>query len=83
VYPKGIPNSERKEGPLGDDKKHILTGQILNPELLNKVKKNEELEENEELEVLVIAGSQGSTRIFESVKSILNNLIDVNFTIIL
>lgn len=71
------------ENELIDDKKHILTGQILNPELLNKVRKNEDLEENEELEVLVIAWSQGSTRIFESVKSILNNLIDVNFTIIL
>jgi hypothetical protein len=32
-----------------------LTGQILNPELLNKVRKSDELEENERLEVLVIA----------------------------
>ncbi|MGE4444101.1 MAG: glycosyltransferase [Candidatus Altimarinota bacterium] len=66
-----------------DGEKHILIGQILNPELLNNVDKVGELEENEELEVLVIAGSQGSTTIFESIKSILNNLIDVNFTIIL
>lgn len=66
-----------------DWKKHILIWQILNPELLNNVDKVWELEENEKLEVLVIAGSQGSTIIFENIKSILNNLIDINFTIIL
>lgn len=66
-----------------DGVKHIVSGQILNPELLNNVDKVWELEENEKLEVLVIAGSQGSTIIFENLKSILNNLIDINFTIIL
>lgn len=71
------------ENDLIDDKKHILTGQILNPELLNNVDRVGELEENEKLEVLVIAGSQGSTIIFENLKTILNNLIDINFTIIL
>lgn len=65
-----------------DDKKHILTWQIVNPELLKNVDKFH-TEENEKLEVLIIAWSQGSTTIFEAVKSILNNLIDVNFTIIL
>lgn len=66
-----------------DEEKNILSWQILNPELLNKVNKIEDLEENERLEVLVIAWSQWSTIVFEGVKSILNNLIDVNFTIIL
>jgi UDP-N-acetylglucosamine--N-acetylmuramyl-(pentapeptide) pyrophosphoryl-undecaprenol N-acetylglucosamine transferase len=68
---------------LIDGEKHILTWQILNPELLNKVDRVWESEENEKLEVLVIAGSQGSTIIFENLKTILNNLIDINFTIIL
>lgn len=68
---------------LIDWKKHILTWQILNPELLNIVKKNEEIQENEKLEVLVIAWSQWSNEIFENLKSILNNLIDINFNIIL
>ena len=68
---------------LIDDVKHITTGQILNPELLNNVDKVWSLVENEKLEVLVIAWSQGSTIIFENLKTILNNLIDINFTIIL
>lgn len=68
---------------LIDWKKHILIWQILNPELLNKVKKDEEIKENEKLEVLVVAWSQWSTEIFENLKSILNNLIDINFNIIL
>lgn len=66
-----------------DGQKHILIWQILNPELLNNVDKVWELEENEDLHVLVIAGSQWSTALFEQLKSILNNLIDVHFTIIL
>lgn len=66
-----------------DSKKHILVWQILNPELVKDVDDNEELKENEKLEVLVIAWSQGSTVIFENLKTILNNLIDINFTIIL
>ncbi|MDD5769731.1 MAG: glycosyltransferase [Candidatus Gracilibacteria bacterium] len=65
-----------------DSKKHILVGQILNPDLLENIENNE-IEENEKLEILVIAGSQGSTIIFENIKTILNNLIDINFTIIL
>ncbi len=66
-----------------DNKKYFLVGQILNPELLGNVNKEQISEENERLEVLVIAGSQGSTTIFENLKSILNNLIDIDFTIIL
>lgn len=64
-----------------DDVKHILTGQIINPELFKNIES--EVEENEKLEILVIAGSQGSKVIFEHLLTIINNLIDVNFTIIL
>ncbi|MDP5039026.1 MAG: glycosyltransferase [Candidatus Gracilibacteria bacterium] len=71
------------ENNLEENEKNIITGQILNPELLNNIDKIGNLEENEKLEVLVIAGSQGSSIIFENLKTILNNLIDVNFTIIL
>lgn len=63
--------------------KHILTWQIVNPELYIDIDKNELLEENERLEVLVVAWSQWSTAIFENLKSVLNNLIDINFTIVL
>lgn len=66
-----------------DWQKHILVWQILNPKLLENIDTKWELEENEKLEVLVIAGSQGSTTIFSQLKTILNNLIDINFTIIL
>lgn len=66
-----------------DWEKHILSGQILNPDLLENIDKVGELDENEKMEVLVIAGSQGSTRIFEQIATIVNNLIDINFTIIL
>lgn len=66
-----------------DWKKHILVWQILNPELIKNIDNVWELEENEKLEVLVIGWSQWSTTIFENLKTILNNLIDVNFTIIL
>lgn len=65
-----------------DDKKNILTGQIINPELTKYIK-DEELERNEKLEVIVIAGSQGSSNIFENLLKILKDLQDVNFTIIL
>ncbi|MCT4617256.1 MAG: glycosyltransferase [Candidatus Gracilibacteria bacterium] len=66
-----------------DNKKHILTGQILNPKLFNKINTHEILEENDELEVLVIAGSQGSTIIFENLINILPSVKNMNFTIIL
>ncbi len=66
-----------------DGEKHILVGQILNPNLLKNIDKVWELKENEKLEILVIAWSQGSSFIFEHIKSVLNNLIDIHFTIIL
>jgi UDP-N-acetylglucosamine--N-acetylmuramyl-(pentapeptide) pyrophosphoryl-undecaprenol N-acetylglucosamine transferase len=39
--------------------------------------------QNEKLEVVVIAWSQGSTVIFENLLKVLHNLISINFTIIL
>ncbi|NDK08569.1 hypothetical protein EOM39_05010 [Candidatus Gracilibacteria bacterium] len=63
-------------------KKHILTGQILNPELIDYLD-DLDVTENEKLSVMIIAGSQGSTRIFDSMLKILPNLQDINFHIIL
>ncbi|MFA5917867.1 MAG: glycosyltransferase [Candidatus Gracilibacteria bacterium] len=63
-------------------KRHILTGQILNPELIDYIDDLETIE-NLKLSVLIIAGSQGSTRIFENMLKILPDLQDVNFHIIL
>ncbi len=63
-------------------KKHILTWQILNPELIDYID-NLETVENLKLSVLIIAWSQWSTRIFESMLKILPDLQDINFHIIL
>lgn len=68
--------------PLIDGQKHILSGQILNPELIDNIESIEK-EENETLHILVIAWSQGSTIIFKSLLSLLDNLQDIDFTIIL
>ncbi len=87
---------------LIDNKKHILSWQILNPKLLYSVRdlktslKTDDsgialkdnfwswnFKQNTKLEVLVIAWSQGSTIIFENLLKVLNNLIDINFTVIL
>lgn len=65
-----------------DNKKYFHSGQIINKQLLNLIN-TEENEENEKLEVLVIAWTQWSTIIFENLKTILSNLQDINFTIIL
>lgn len=66
-----------------DNKKHILSGQILNPELIDSVKKLE-VTENEKLEVLVLAWSQGSTRIFDAILKIIPDFLEtINFVIIL
>ena len=62
--------------------KHIYTGHILNPELLEWITENN-VPENEKLSVLVIAGSQGSTRIFENLLQILPDCKDINFQVIL
>jgi len=80
---------------LIDWEKHILTWQILNPELLEvdiietpEPPKQESFFskktiDKEKIDVLVIAWSQGSKIIFENLISVLNNLLDLNFTIIL
>lgn len=71
-----------KHADRWDKAKHISVGQILNPELLDYIT-SLEVKENEKLEVLVIAGSQGSTTIFENLIKILPDLWDINLTVIL
>ena len=56
-----FPNGTISEKP----NKHILTWQILNPELLDYIE-NLEIEQNERLSIIVIAWSQWSTKIFEA-----------------
>lgn len=65
-----------------DWKKHILSGQIINPEILDWLE-DVEVEENDFLNVLVLAGSQWSSRIFNSLLNILPNLQDIKFSVIL
>lgn len=65
-----------------NEKKHIFIGQILNPDILEGIK-NLKLKENMYLNVIVIAWSQGSTRIFENLLKVLPKLNFVDFTIIL
>lgn len=64
------------------EKKHILTGQILNPELIDYID-DVEIEENQILNVMVIAWSQWSTRILENMLKILPDLSNIKFHIIL
>lgn len=64
------------------ENKHIFIGQILNPSILDWLK-NLRIDENMYLNVIVIAWSQGSTRIFEKLLKILPKLSFVDFTIIL
>lgn len=69
--------------------KHILSWQLLNQEILewiNRNNKNElsnEIEENERLNIVVIAWSQWSTNIFNNLISILPELNEIDFNIIL
>lgn len=67
---------------LEDKEKNIISGPVMNEDLLANIK-NQEIIENEKLEVVVIAGSQWSRKIFKSLLGIMNNLLDINFTIIL
>lgn len=62
--------------------KHIFIGQILNPEILKWIS-SQKIDENIYLNVIVIAWSQGSTRIFENLLKVLPKLNFVDFTIIL
>jgi UDP-N-acetylglucosamine--N-acetylmuramyl-(pentapeptide) pyrophosphoryl-undecaprenol N-acetylglucosamine transferase len=71
-----------KQSDMWENAKHISVGQILNPELLDYIT-NLDVKENEKLEVLVIAGSQWSTTIFENLIKILPDLWDINLTVIL
>ena len=65
-----------------DGEKHILSGPLMSEALLTNIK-NTSVSENYKLEVLVVAGSQGSRKIFKSLLGIMNNLLDINFTVIL
>ena len=65
-----------------DNYKYYLSWQILNPELLEKVK-NLSIWTNKNLNVLVIAWSQWSTRIFEALLRLLPDLWDITFQVIL
>lgn len=62
--------------------KHILSWQILNPELLDNID-SLELEQNERLSVMIMAGSQWSTIIFEAMLNVLNHIEDIDFQVIL
>lgn len=74
----GIPG----EAETSVNSKHIYTWHILNPELLDSIT-DTSVQENETLSVLVIAGSQGSTTIFENLLQILPDCKDINFNVIL
>lgn len=68
--------------PKINEKKYVLSGQILNPELLDGVE-NITIEENEQLNVMVIAGSQWSTTLFTSLLQIIPKLPNIQFHITL
>jgi UDP-N-acetylglucosamine--N-acetylmuramyl-(pentapeptide) pyrophosphoryl-undecaprenol N-acetylglucosamine transferase len=69
--------------------KHILSWQLLNQELLTNInlddsnKPSDVIDENEKLNVVVIAWSQWSTNIFNNLLNILPEVNDINFNIIL
>jgi len=65
-----------------DNKKHILSWQILNPEIIDYLT-SLEIEENKRLTVMVIWWSQWSTVIFEALLKILPKLNNINFHIVL
>lgn len=66
-----------------DNEKHILTWQIVNPELIKSINRDVPLKENNRLEVLVFCWSQGSTIIFENLLSIIKTLNNTNLTVVL
>ncbi len=63
-------------------KKHVLTGQILNPELLDFIN-NIRVKENDILSVIVIWWSQWSSNIFKTLLKILPDIDNINFQVIL
>jgi len=66
-----------------DWNKHILSWQLLNQEVLEWLDNGISITENERLNVVVIAWSQWSTNIFNNLISILPDLSDIDFKIIL
>ncbi len=74
--------TKKDDEKMSDERTHIFSGQILNPDLLEYIT-TLEVKENDKLEVLVIAGSQWSTRLFESVLQSLPDMGDINFTVVL
>jgi len=62
--------------------KHILSWQILNPELLDNIE-DLEVKQNPRLSVIIMWGSQWSTTIFEAMLNVLNHIDDIDFQIIL
>lgn len=70
------------ENPKIDGKKHIHSWSIVSPELIDGIK-TLQVEENDKLEVLVIAGSQWSTTIFKALLKSLPDLQDIHFHVIL
>lgn len=65
-----------------DDVKHVHSGQIMNPELIDYLE-TLEIEENEKLNVIVSCWSQWSQRVFEALLKIIGDLQDIDFHIIL
>lgn len=65
-----------------DNEKYILTWQILNPELLDYIT-DINVEENKKLSIMVIAWSQWSTKIFNTLLKILPDFQDIDFQVIL
>lgn len=65
-----------------DEEKHIHSGPIVHPEMIDGVS-SMQVVENERLKVLVIAGIQGSTKIFEALLGMLKDCKDIDFHIIL
>ena len=74
-----FPNEETEDS---ENEKCILSWQILNPELLDDLD-NIEIEENEKLSMIVIWGSQWSTKIFDWLIKILPDFEDIDIKVIL
>jgi UDP-N-acetylglucosamine--N-acetylmuramyl-(pentapeptide) pyrophosphoryl-undecaprenol N-acetylglucosamine transferase len=68
--------------PNEKGRKHIHCGPIVNPVMLDTVKSLTK-SENERLTVLVIAGSQGSQRIFEGLTKMIPDCQDIDFHVIM
>ena len=68
--------------PSEKTRKHIHSGPIVNPVMLDSVKSLTK-SENERLTVLVIAWSQGSQKIFEELLKMLPDCSDIDFHVIM